>query len=133
MNRLVIGCLTGLILIVAVVFLLWDRTPNEADQNRRLSEDFMACLSPELMSEQRQEISDILNRFFDMARRGEVEPADLKSVQKEMKNHILVGSISQSDLEHFMARVSYLTYKSNPDANLPDGVIDHPILNPDSS
>jgi hypothetical protein len=132
MKRRVIACLIGLIVILAGVLLFTGRTPSEAELNRQLSEEFIACLPSELPAKQHQEITGIFDRFFHMAATGAIDSLDQRSVQQELKNHILVGRISQKDLEHFMARVSYLTYKSNPNANLPDGVIDHPILNPDT-
>ena len=132
MKLRIIACLAGLIILLAGVLLFTNRTPSEAESNRKLSEEFMACLPPGLPEDQHQEIADIFDRFFRIAEAGAVDILDQRSVQRDMKNYILVGRISQKDLEYFMARVSHLTYKSNPNANLPDGEIDHPILNPDS-
>jgi len=132
MKRRIIACLIGPIIILAGVFLFIDRTPSEIESNRQLSEKFMTCLPPELPKDQHQEIADIFDRFFRIAEAGAVDILDQRSVRRDMKNYILVGRISQTDLEYFMAMVSHLTYKSNPNANLPDGEIDHPVLNPDS-
>jgi len=133
MKRRVVTGLIFPLVIVAGILLFTDRNPSEAELNRQLSEEFLVCLPPELPADQHQEITGILDRFFQIAATGGVDSLDQKSVQQELKNYSLVGRISQQDLEQFMARVSYLTYKSNPNANLPGGVIDHPILNPDTT
>jgi hypothetical protein len=133
MKRRIIACVIGPIVILTGVLLFIDRSPSDAELNRQLSEEFMSCLPPELPANQHQEITGILDRFFQIAAAGAVDSLDQKSIQRDLKNYALVGRISQQELEHFMAKVSYLTYKSNPNANLPDGVIDHPILNPDTT
>jgi hypothetical protein len=132
MNRLIIACLSGLILLAALALFMWKRSPSGAETTRKLNEQFLTCLPEHLLDAQRREIAGILNRFFEMAAAGKVDPADQQSIRQELENYIRVGSISTPDLDYFMARVSYLTYKSNPNANLPDGEVDHPVLNPKS-
>ena len=64
MKRRIIACLAGLIILLAGVLLFTNRTPSEAESNRKLSEKFMVCLPLELPKDQHQEIADIFDRFF---------------------------------------------------------------------
>ncbi len=133
MKRLIIFCALLIILVVASTILLQNRPDSEEKVTANLHREFFTCLPEHLSEAQRKEIAGILDRFSQMAQDGKVEAADQIEVRADLDRYTQAGRITEEELQLFMAKVSYLTYKSNPKANLPEGRIDHPLLNPDDS
>lgn len=104
-----------------------------AARRAKMVREFVAVLPDSLDSEHRLEIQQLFNLFYQRADQGLVAKEDVKKIEDEAQKYIHRGRIVATDLVHFMAEVGYTTYKGDPNYNLPDSTVDHPILNPSSA
>ena len=131
--RMSIIILVGSVIIVMIYFLLAGPERRAGEDIAALTNDFMTCVPASLTQDQRQEVVGMLARFRMNANAGKVAEEDQNEVVGELKRYIQAGTISKEELNYFMARVGYLTYRSDPGANLPGGQVDHPLLDDDST
>ncbi|NIM20704.1 MAG: hypothetical protein GTO51_10830 [Candidatus Latescibacteria bacterium] len=132
MRRGIIFVVVFLALIIATIGLLQFPTGSDSTSFEKLSREFLSLLPDQLTDAQRDEVSGILERFAIMVSEGKVEKTDQELIRGDLIAYIRGGEISKRELEYFMAKVSYITYRADPEANLPGGEIDHPLLNPES-
>jgi hypothetical protein len=99
----------------------------------RLTKEFVACAPDTLTDEHRREIAGLLETFWTRARVGEVFDDDIALVESELQRFIDADGIEADTLLHFMALVGYNSYRRDPRMNLPEGIVDHPTLNPDAA
>jgi hypothetical protein len=123
--------LAAILIAVGAVFLLMERDLTIETRIQKLNSEFLTCLPQELTPQQVDEVTSILSRFHEMSAQGNVEPSDQLLVKEDLVKYIQQGEINFSELNTFMAKVSFLTYKSNPNYNLPEGSVDHPLLVPE--
>jgi hypothetical protein len=105
----------------------------EARQRKRLVKQFVGCVPDSLDDERRQEIQGLFDTFWERVDMGKVFPEDADSIEAKLRRYVGAGRISGKDLTYFMAEVGYYSYRKNPRYNLPEGVVDHPTLNPDAA
>jgi len=102
-------------------------------EGRALSKRFLAVLPDSLDLAHRQEIKGLLETFWQRVEQGDVLPEDAREVTQKLRGYIEGGRIPGQELLHFMALVGYYSYRKDPRYNLPDGVVDHPTLNPNAA
>ncbi len=131
MKRILI--LAGILAASAVLSIGLLRKPpiSEDSSFERLAREFVSCLPREQTKQQKREVLGILEQFWGRVRLGKVARKDVEYVKKTLLHYIEEGSIPVVELQYFMAEVGYLTYRGDPDYNLPNGEVDHPLLNPD--
>jgi len=122
-----------IVIVAAVLFLLPERKASIDTGIETLNSEFLTCLPKDLMPQQVEEVSGILERFREMSAKEKVDRSDQLLVKEDLVEYIRRGKITLSELNTFMAKVSYLTFKSNPDYNLPEGSVDHPLLVPEDN
>ena len=103
-----------------------------AGRDRRV-QAFIAILPDSIDSEHRLEIDQLFNTFYLRADRGLVSPEDVERIEGELDRHVNRRRITPTELVRFMADVGYTAYKGDPNYNLPDSTVDHPVLNPRSA
>ena len=106
--------------------------PEESRWNR-LTKDFVACVPDTVPEPRRREIAGILEVFFTRAKMGQVYDEDVAKIESKLATYIDGGWIDADTLFHFMALVGYSSYRKDPRYNLPEGIVDHPTLNPDAA
>jgi hypothetical protein len=119
------------VLVLAALFFLRENKISEETHIEKLSSEFISCLPDKLTESQVDEVSGILERFYERSSAGKVEISDQIQVKVELVAYIQQGEISMKDLNKLMAKVSFLTFKSDPNYNLPEGSVDHPLLVPE--
>ncbi len=102
-------------------------------QREKLTRKFMACLPDSLDDARREEIQALFDMFWKRAERELVYPEDIEVVTSKLRQYVKAGRITPSDLLYYMAQVGYFTYRMDPRYNLPEGVPDHPTINPDAA
>jgi len=133
MRKAILALVVVAIVGGGVATLLWKHRETPAAQRARLVDGFLTCLPDSLDDQHRKEISGLFDMLWKRADMGLVDPADVDSITVKAKHYIDAGSISGKDLVYFMAEVGYTTYKGESRYNLPGGVVDHPVLNPDAA
>jgi hypothetical protein len=121
----------AILIAVGSIFLLTDSDLSTESHMRKLNSEFLTCLPDKLTPQQVDEVSGILSRFYEMSAQGKVEKSDQLLVKEDLFKYIQKGEIALDELNKFMAKVSFLTFKSNPNYNLPEGSVDHPLLVPE--
>jgi hypothetical protein len=120
-----------IVLILGALFFLQEKSISMKTHIKKLNSEFITCLPENLTPQQVDEVSGILERFHEMSSQGKVETADQSEVKKDLVRYIQQGEIAYKELSSFMAKVSFLTFKSNPNYNLPEGSVDHPLRVPE--
>lgn len=107
----------------------------DSTQKRRdaLAKRFVACLPDSLDDRRVQEILGLLDVFWARADEGEVYEKDVHEIESRLEHFADAGRIGKDDLVYLMAQVGYFTYRKDPRYNLPEGIVDHPTLNPDAA
>lgn len=102
-------------------------------KRKQLAKRFVACVPDSLGDDHRREIVQLLDTFWARADMGEVYMEDVQEIDARLQHYADAGRITGEQLLHLMAKVGYYTYRKDPRYNLPDGVVDHPTLNPDAA
>lgn len=131
MKRWLVAGVLLIFVVAGALFFLRDREITVETHIETLNSEFITCLPEELTAQQVEEIAGILARFREMSSQGKVELSDQIVVREDLVKYIHMGAISNRELSTFMAKVSYLTFKSDPNYNLPEGSVDHPLLVPE--
>ncbi len=131
MKRWLVAGILLIFVVAGALFFLRDGEITVETNIETLNSEFITCLPEELTAQQVEEIAGILARFHEMSSQGKVELSDQIVIKEDLVNYIRMGAISNRELNTFMAKVSYLTFKSNPNYNLPKGSVDHPLLVPE--
>jgi len=120
---------------VAIAVALVAHGCGESAQKRRdvLADRFMASVPDSVGPEKRQEILGLLDVFWTRVDDGEVYEEDVVEIESRLGHYADAGGIGSQELLHLMAQVGYYTYRKDPRYNLPEGVVDHPTLNPDAA
>ena len=127
---MVVGIL-AILIAAGAFFLLTERDLSIETHILKLNSEFLKCLPEDMTSQQVEEVSGILTRFYEMSAKGKVDRSDQLLVKEDLVKYILQGEIAFSELSKFMAKVSHLTFKSDPNYNPPEGSVDHPLLVPE--
>lgn len=106
---------------------------SEAAEREKLTEKFMECLPDSLDDARREEILALFELFWSRVDRELVYPEDAKEITTKLRAYVKAGRITPSDLLYYMAQVGYYTYRMDPRYNLPEGVPDHPTINPNAA
>jgi hypothetical protein len=114
-------------------FFLRDPSKQQGRNIAGMTDRFMTCLPEGITSDQKQEIRGILVRFRMNANAGKVTALNQEEIANDLENYTSIGSISMEELRRFMAKVGYYTYRTDPDYNLPEGEVDHPLLYPEQA
>lgn len=133
MKRIVLFCILLLALLIIILAFLRDQTTSVKTDFTDLNREFSTCLPKNLSDKQRDEVAGILERFSQMAQKSKVEKPDQEEIEADLTRYIRLGEIKMKELEYFMAKVSYFTFKSDSNYNLPGGQVDHPLLNPEGN
>lgn len=128
-NRLMI-----VIIVLAVsAAVIYGRYNTEDARRARLAKSFLGVVPDSVGDDPRREIRQLLDRFWEFADDGKVGADDVERINAKITEYVEAGRIQGKELVYFMADVGYTTFKNQPEYNLPDGIVDHPILNPDAA
>lgn len=105
---------------------------SEAAKREKLANKFVACLSDSIDDVRREEILQLLDLFWRRVDGGKVFPEDEAEIMTKLRKYVDAGAITSSDLLYFMAQVGYYTHRKDPRYNLPEGIPDHPTINPNA-
>ena len=128
--RLII--LLAMVLTVAS-FVAWDRYLSPEAKRSRLAQKFTTVMPDSLTDLHREEVVELLDLFWYYEDRDKVDPEDAEKVMTKLEGYVDAGRVTPSDLVYFMAQVGYYTRRMDPGYNLPEGEVDHPVLNPDAA
>ena len=106
---------------------------SQAGERDKLTKQFMECLPDSLDDARREEILALFDLFWNRVDRDLVYPEDVEEITTKLRGYVEAGRITPSDLLYYMAQVGYYTYRMDPRYNLPEGVADHPTINPDAA
>jgi len=118
-------------LLVVVVGVLRDRIHPEEARMEKVIASFMGALPKDLTTAQRDEVREILENFRLRTRRGKVAPRDRSQVLDLLEHYAEKGSITKSELQTLMAKVSYYSLRLTPQYGREDESPprpDHPLL-----
>lgn len=87
---------------------------------------FMTIVPEDVTEAQKTEIEGLLKRFLAKARADQVRPEDYQEVMQLLAAHVTRGTIDRQELNIFMAKVGYYSYR----AQSPDSSDIHPLLSP---
>jgi hypothetical protein len=121
--------------VLSAAFLIClDGCGDSVARNREKQMDrFLACTSDSLGDRHREEIRGLFRQFWARADNNQVFDEDILLIENNLQRYIDSGSISTDSLLYFMAQVGYYTYRKDPRYNVPEGIVDHPTLNPDAA
>jgi hypothetical protein len=118
----------------AAILMCLDGCGNSVARNREKRIDqFLACTSDSLGEKHHEEIRGLFRQFWARADQDQVFDEDIVLIENNLQRYINSGSISTDSLLYFMAQVGYYTYRKDPRYNVPEGIVDHPTLNPDAA
>jgi hypothetical protein len=129
-------------LLAIIVFLLvaalaaglvWQRRASPEAKREQMVEQFIVTLPDSLDDDHILEVRQLFYLFYLRADQGKVNPETVQEIDGKLASWVEKGGIGPRDLVHFMAEVGYSTYKDEPEYNLEDKSVDHPILNPKSA
>lgn len=106
---------------------------SDSARRAKLTKQFMTCLPDSLDDMRRDEIRDLFDLFWKRAERELVLAEDIDEITEKLKQYVKAGSITPKDLLYYMAQVGYYTYRMDPRYNLPEGIADHPTINPNAA
>jgi hypothetical protein len=123
-----------LVLVGGGIALFVDYQGNAPEAKReRLAGEFLTVLPDSLTDAHRQEIIQLFHQLWARYDLGLVAEADVDTIMTKMQGYIDKGTISGKELVHYMAEVGYKTYAGEEKFRLPSGMVDHPVLNPQSA
>jgi len=126
-----IVALIGIGILISV--FAWNKYNSVEQQRQQLVADFIGMLPSSLEDHHRDEIKRLFDRFWYRADQDKVEQADVDVIVANLHSFVKKKTITVSELDYMMAEGGYFTFRADPRLNLPDGEVDHPVLNPSSA
>jgi hypothetical protein len=128
----------AIITVVATLAVCWVAGPgcsrdSVGAERHKLVKEFLGCIPDSLGDQRREEIVGLFERLWYRDEQGQVFPHDIREITADLRRYVGAGTIEADTLLYFMAKVGYYTYRKDPRYNLPEGVVDHPTLNPDAA
>jgi len=131
MKKTVYTILVLLALIIVVFSIFKQRSHTVEKELGTLTKEFISYLPPDLTEKQKEEVEDLLKRFHRASSLGIVARRDRDDVIQILRHYVKKGEIDKKELSIFMAKVSYYTFRQNPENRDETGRMkppDHPLL-----
>lgn len=133
MRDRIIAIVVIVALAAGATILIQQKRKSPTATRERMVEQFIAILPDSLDDNHILEIRQLFYTLREREKIGKVKPETMAAIDTELAQWVEKGKIGPRDLIHFMAEVGYSTYKDDEKYNLPDGSVDHPVLNPNSA